>query len=232
MSAAQSGDEPLPFPAKKAAPAKPASRKKRLILGGVVAAVALAGGGGALVHARGQHVYANDARIASHVVAVSAEAAGKLVELAVDPGDTVRKGQLLARIEPRDAEYALAKIDAQIAAIEAQQAQLRVQQGAVRSPATQTPDNPATMAWLGESARVMQELGVPAMDQSAAAGWLLGQAAYYQASAAAFRDGFLVVAVVFLAALLPTWLLHRAQRPRPVLEPIAPEPEPGLQPAG
>lgn len=133
MSAAQSGDEPLPFPAKKAAPAKPASRKKRLILGGVVAAVALAGGGGALVHARGQHVYANDARIASHVVAVSAEAAGKLVELAVDPGDTVRKGQLLARIEPRDAEYALAKIDAQIAAIEAQQAQLRVQQGAVRS---------------------------------------------------------------------------------------------------
>jgi len=98
--------------------------------------------------------------------------------------------------------------------------------------ATQTPDNPATMTWLGESARVMQELGVPAMDQSAAAGWLLGQAAYYQASAAAFRDGFLVVAVVFLAALLPTWLLHRAQRPRPVLEPIAPEPEPGLQPAG
>ncbi|MDX9999026.1 MAG: MFS transporter, partial [Phenylobacterium sp.] len=98
--------------------------------------------------------------------------------------------------------------------------------------ATQTPDNPATMAWLGESARVMQQLGVPAIDQSAAAGWLLGQAVYYQASVAAFRDGFLVVAVVFLAALLPTWLLHRAQRPRPVLEPIAPEPEPGLQPAG
>jgi membrane fusion protein, multidrug efflux system len=137
MSAAQSaaGAEPLTFPANKAAPAKTKtrSRKGRLIIGGVVAAAVLAGGGGALVHARAQHVYANDARIASHVVAVSSEASGRLVELAVNPGEKVRKGQLLARIEPRDAQFALAKIDAQIAAIEAQQAQLRVQQDAVHS---------------------------------------------------------------------------------------------------
>lgn len=137
MSAAHSaaGAEPLPFPAEKAAPARAriGSRRSRLLIGGVAAAAVLLGGGGAIVHARGQHVYANDARIASRVIAVSSEAAGRLVELAVDPGDQVKKGDLLARIEPRDAEYALAKIDAQIAAVEAQQAQLRVQQGAVRS---------------------------------------------------------------------------------------------------
>ncbi len=31
-------------------------------------------------------------------------------------------------------------------------------------------------------------------------------------AAAAYRDSFLVTAVIFAAALLPTWLLHRAQR--------------------
>jgi MFS transporter, DHA2 family, multidrug resistance protein len=85
--------------------------------------------------------------------------------------------------------------------------------------ATQTPDNPATTAYLGETARVMQQLGVAPADQGAAAGWLLGQTVYYQATAAAFRDGFLVVGVVFLAALLPTWLLHRAQRQDPSAAP-------------
>lgn len=87
--------------------------------------------------------------------------------------------------------------------------------------ATQTPDNAATMAWLGESAQIMQQLGVSPIDQNAAAGWLLGQAVFYQASAAAFRDGFLVVGIVFLAALLPTWLLHRAQTKGPSAAPTS-----------
>lgn len=33
-----------------------------------------------------------------------------------------------------------------------------------------------------------------------------------QANTLAFHDGFLVVTLVFLAALAPTWLLHHAQR--------------------
>lgn len=28
----------------------------------------------------------------------------------------------------------------------------------------------------------------------------------------AFHDGFLIVTLVFLIALVPTWMLHRAQR--------------------
>jgi hypothetical protein len=30
----------------------------------------------------------------------------------------------------------------------------------------------------------------------------------------AFRDGFLVVTLIFLIALVPTWMLHRAQGTR------------------
>ena len=52
------------------------------------------------------------------------------------------------------------------------------------------------------------------------AGWLIGvglaQTIVIQANTAAFRDGFLVVAIVFAIALLPTWLLHRAEARRRV----------------
>lgn len=162
--------DPLPFPPKEAAAAKAKvkSRGGRLMTGGVVAAAVLLVGGGAFVHSRAQHVYANDARIASHVVAVSSEAAGRLVQLAVNPGDSVRKGELLARIEPRDAQYALAKIDAQIAAIVAQQAQLRVQQAAVRS-------------------RVASQVGVSTAGVSEAEAGFQGQQAEVRAARSAFE---------------------------------------------
>ena len=78
--------------------------------------------------------------------------------------------------------------------------------------ATQTPDNVMTGAYLAEAMRAVQSLGVGALYEQPAAGWLLGQSIYYQASAAAFRDGFLITAIVFAAALVPTWLLHRAQK--------------------
>jgi len=48
------------------------------------------------------------------------------------------------------------------------------------------------------------------LEQLPAAGWLLGQGVYYQAAAAAYRDGFLITAMVFAAALAPTFVLHRA----------------------
>ena len=76
----------------------------------VVLAVLVAGG--LWLQERSRHVYANDARVAAHVVAVSSEVPGRLVELNVVPGQRVRKGQLLARIEPRDARFLLAEAQA------------------------------------------------------------------------------------------------------------------------
>ncbi|MFZ5719122.1 MAG: HlyD family secretion protein [Pseudomonadota bacterium] len=115
-------------------PTKPkrSAAKRRIAVAGALGAAAIVSAGG-LIHARGQHVYANDARIASDVVALASEAAGRVVELKVRPGDMVRAGDVLARLEPRDAEFALQEIDANIAAIDAQKAQLRAQQAAINS---------------------------------------------------------------------------------------------------
>ena len=80
--------------------------------------------------------------------------------------------------------------------------------------ATITPDNAAATAYLRGAGATMQQLGVSSLDQTAAAGWLLGQTVYYRASAMAFQDGFRLTAFVFVIALVPTWVLARAQRKR------------------
>ena len=78
--------------------------------------------------------------------------------------------------------------------------------------ATQTPDNAATMTLLGQVAQLAGTAGLPDHQQLPAAAWYLGQTIYLQASTLAYRDGFLVTALVFAAALVPTWLLHRHGR--------------------
>ena len=78
--------------------------------------------------------------------------------------------------------------------------------------ATQTSDNPATMELLTRVAGIVKSAGLPDYQQLPAALQFLGQVISIQANTLAFHDGFLVVTVVFLIALVPTWLLHRAQR--------------------
>lgn len=78
--------------------------------------------------------------------------------------------------------------------------------------ATQTPDNATTTAFLTQVAHLMNGAGLPDFQQLPAAAWFLGRAIYLQASTLAYHDGFLLTAAVFMAALLPTWLLDRAHR--------------------
>jgi len=75
--------------------------------------------------------------------------------------------------------------------------------------ATQAPDNDATIAFLSQVARLVEAAGLPDVQQLPAATWFLGQAIYLQASTLSYRDCFLVTAIVFAAALVPTWLLDR-----------------------
>jgi membrane fusion protein (multidrug efflux system) len=102
-----------------------------LVVAAVIVAVIAAGV--AWLHARAGRVSTNDARIAADIIVVSSEAAGRIVQLDVKAGDQVKKGQVLVRIEPRDAEYSLAEIDADIANLRAQRAQLMAQQSLVRN---------------------------------------------------------------------------------------------------
>ncbi len=78
--------------------------------------------------------------------------------------------------------------------------------------ATQTPDNPVLTGMLGQVAGLARGAGLPDWQQLPLALWYHGQAIYAEASTLAFRDGFLLTAGVFAAALLPTWVLHRAIR--------------------
>jgi EmrB/QacA subfamily drug resistance transporter len=80
--------------------------------------------------------------------------------------------------------------------------------------ATQTPDNPAALSLIAQVGGLMGQLGLPSWQQAPAAIWFLGQAIYAQASTAAYQDGFLITAVVFAIALVPTLLLERALRRR------------------
>ncbi len=114
-------------------PARVERLKSRRFLIILAVALAILVGGALWLHERSKHVYANDARVAAHVVAVSSEVAGRLDGLNVVPGQRVRKGQLLARIEPRDARFSLAEAQANLAGLDAQEQQIRVQQVAIRS---------------------------------------------------------------------------------------------------
>lgn len=80
--------------------------------------------------------------------------------------------------------------------------------------ATQTSDNPATMDLLARVAGIVRSTGLPDFQQLPAALQFLGQVISIQANTLAFHDGFIIVTLIFLIALVPTWLLHRAERMR------------------
>lgn len=77
---------------------------------------------------------------------------------------------------------------------------------------SQTSDNPATMELLGKLAGLIRSAGLPDFQQLPAAMQFLGQMIAIQANILAFQDGFLVVTLIFLLTLIPTWMLHRAQK--------------------
>ncbi|NLD54888.1 MAG: DHA2 family efflux MFS transporter permease subunit [Burkholderiaceae bacterium] len=79
--------------------------------------------------------------------------------------------------------------------------------------ATQTPDNGTTAAFIAGVSELAANAGLPPFQQAPAALWFLGQSVYLQASTLAYRDCFLVTAFVFVAALLPTWLMGRTASP-------------------
>jgi RND family efflux transporter MFP subunit len=79
-------------------------------------------------------VYAADAVIESvRQATVSAQISGVLTQLAVDAGDRVRRGQLLARIDTREADASVATAGAGVARAEAALAQAQLEYERTRS---------------------------------------------------------------------------------------------------
>ena len=63
----------------------------------------------------GRHLETDNAYVKAHIIAVSAEVAGRVAEVAVRDNQAVAQGQLLFRIDPAPFEMALARANAQLA---------------------------------------------------------------------------------------------------------------------
>ena len=80
--------------------------------------------------------------------------------------------------------------------------------------ATQHDANRATGEFLVAARELLVPSGLPDVLANQLALKFLQQSVAAQSDALAWRDGFVLLAAVFIFALLPAWLLSRAQRAR------------------
>ncbi|PPR59678.1 MAG: Multidrug export protein EmrB [Alphaproteobacteria bacterium MarineAlpha4_Bin2] len=76
---------------------------------------------------------------------------------------------------------------------------------------TQISGNAASQELLLEVGAILNAAGVPEATHQSGALYYLGQVVHAQASTSGFQDGFIIIACVFLAAMVPAWILGRAQ---------------------
>src|SRR3984957_6071509 len=127
-----------------AAPAKPRSGIRRVLTVGVgLAAIGAAGWYGYDYWTVGRfHVSTDDAYVQADTVTIAPKVSGYLVEVLVQDNETVKAGQVLARIDDRDYRVALdeakanvlaaqALIDSQVGAVETQNALIDTAKGSV-----------------------------------------------------------------------------------------------------
>ena len=90
--------------------------------------------------------------------------------------------------------------------------QMRTQFHSDALTATQDSSNAASRELLNGVGQVLREAGVPESVTEPGALYFLGQVIEAQATTLGFQDGFLVFVVVFMLAMIPTWMLGSGQR--------------------
>ena len=100
--------------------------RRRLFQGLVAFAVVAAGTWFGVVEVRQRftHVHETDARVAGDLVTVSSRVAGRLIELPVEAGDRVVRGQVIARLDARVEGLLLDQLEAQLEAARAERERL------------------------------------------------------------------------------------------------------------
>jgi len=78
--------------------------------------------------------------------------------------------------------------------------------------ATQVSANAASRELLRDVGRLLKQFGLSAPDHESGALHYLGQVVQAQANALGFQDGFLVLTVAFVLAMVPAWMLGRARK--------------------
>ena len=121
-------------PESTAAAAPPPRRRRGAMRGlrylaiAVIACVALAYGARE-VWDRFTHVHEYDARIKANMVTLASKVDGVILELAVEEGDRVESGQVLARLDDRIPKLRVQGLEAELAGIEAERRRLLVERG-------------------------------------------------------------------------------------------------------
>jgi DHA2 family multidrug resistance protein len=77
--------------------------------------------------------------------------------------------------------------------------------------ATQRADNATTRQLVQEVERLLDSAGLPREEQASGALHYLGRVIEAQASTLGFQDGFMLLVVAFIAAMVPAWLLGRVK---------------------
>jgi membrane fusion protein (multidrug efflux system) len=102
----------------------------RVWLIGVAALILVAWAGSWMYH-RWTHIYVDDARIDGEVVTIASRVSGWITELPVIEGDTVKTGQVIARVDDRDSLLHREVLQARVKTLESQIAVMRAQTGQV-----------------------------------------------------------------------------------------------------
>jgi membrane fusion protein (multidrug efflux system) len=87
------------------------------LYGAILAGLIVFGAGGWWLWQQFTHVFVTDARVAANIVAVSSRVPGWVTAVEVIAGDTVRKGDVLVRIDDRESRLLVQELDAQLAGI-------------------------------------------------------------------------------------------------------------------
>ncbi len=83
---------------------------------------------------------------------------------------------------------------------------------AISMAATQTAHNEASRELLGQMSALLHNSGVADAIVQPGALHFLGRVIEAQAQTMGFQDGFMIIAVVFVAALLPAMMLGRERK--------------------
>lgn len=118
--------------------------------------------------AAGLHYYAegggraetDNAYVKAHLIAVSAEVAGRVIEVAVKDNQEVPAGQLLFRIDPTPFEVAVARADAQLANVRTEVETLRAEHRVALAEAAEAEERIRFLTVQLERQRRLRERGM------------------------------------------------------------------------
>jgi membrane fusion protein (multidrug efflux system) len=136
--------------------------RRRLLRAVLLIGVPIAAGAVALhLYARGgRHVETDNAYVKAHIIAVAAEVAGRVAEVAVRDNQRVEAGQLLFRIDAAPFEVAIARADAQAAVVRTDLDSLRAEYRVTLAEATEAEARIAFLTRQLERQQLLKERGM------------------------------------------------------------------------